>query len=44
MLVADRFFINVDARTVVPAIPGLDQVAYLTNTSMMDLYTCRAIS
>jgi len=37
VLKAERFFINVGARAVVPGIPGLDQVAYLTNTSMMDL-------
>ncbi len=36
---ADRFFVNVGARAVVPAIPGLDQVAYMTNTSLMDLGT-----
>ncbi len=39
VLKAERFFINSGARAVVPAIPGLDQVAYLTNTSMMDLDT-----
>ena len=37
VLKAERFFINVGARAVIPAIPGLDQVAYLTNTSIMDL-------
>ena len=39
VLKAERFFINSGARAVVPAIPGLDQVSYLTNTSMMDLDT-----
>jgi len=39
VLKAERFFINVGARAVVPALPGLDQVAYLTNTSMMALDT-----
>ena len=36
-LTADRIFINVGGRATVPAIPGLDQVPYLTNTSMMDV-------
>ena len=39
VLKAERFFINSGARAVVPVIPGLDQVAYLTNTSMMYLDT-----
>jgi pyruvate/2-oxoglutarate dehydrogenase complex dihydrolipoamide dehydrogenase (E3) component len=34
-LASDRFFINVGARAVVPDMPGLDQVEYLTNSSMM---------
>ena len=34
-LVSDRIYINVGARAVVPAMPGLDQVPYLTNSSMM---------
>jgi pyruvate/2-oxoglutarate dehydrogenase complex dihydrolipoamide dehydrogenase (E3) component len=36
-LKADRTFINVGGRAVVPSIPGLDQVPYLTNSSMMDV-------
>jgi pyruvate/2-oxoglutarate dehydrogenase complex dihydrolipoamide dehydrogenase (E3) component len=36
-LTADKIFINVGGRAVVPAIPGLDQVPYLTNSSMMDV-------
>ena len=36
-LTADRIFINVGARAVIPPIPGLDQVSYLTNSSMMDI-------
>jgi pyruvate/2-oxoglutarate dehydrogenase complex dihydrolipoamide dehydrogenase (E3) component len=36
-LSADEIFLNVGARAVVPAIPGLDQVPYLTNSSMMDV-------
>jgi pyruvate/2-oxoglutarate dehydrogenase complex dihydrolipoamide dehydrogenase (E3) component len=34
---ADRIFINVGGRASVPPIPGLDQVPYLTNSSMMDV-------
>jgi len=34
---ADRIFINVGGRASVPPIPGLDQVPYLTNSSMMDI-------
>jgi pyruvate/2-oxoglutarate dehydrogenase complex dihydrolipoamide dehydrogenase (E3) component len=34
-LAAERIFINVGARASIPAIPGLDQVSYLTNSSMM---------
>jgi pyruvate/2-oxoglutarate dehydrogenase complex dihydrolipoamide dehydrogenase (E3) component len=34
---ADRIFINVGGRALIPPIPGLDQVPYLTNSSMMDL-------
>src|SRR5499427_1787678 len=37
LLEADQIFINVGARAVVPPIPGLDQVPYLTNSSMMDV-------
>jgi pyruvate/2-oxoglutarate dehydrogenase complex dihydrolipoamide dehydrogenase (E3) component len=36
-LTADRIFINVGARAVIPPIPGLDHVPYLTNSSMMDV-------
>ena len=36
-LAADRIFINVGARAAIPPIPGLDQVPYLTNSSMMDI-------
>jgi pyruvate/2-oxoglutarate dehydrogenase complex dihydrolipoamide dehydrogenase (E3) component len=37
ILRADKIFINVGGRAVVPPIPGLDQVPYLTNSSMMDV-------
>jgi len=36
-LTAERIFINVGGRAVIPAMPGLDQVPYLTNSSMMDV-------
>ena len=36
-LTAERIFINVGARASVPDIPGLEQVQYLTNSSMMDV-------
>jgi pyruvate/2-oxoglutarate dehydrogenase complex dihydrolipoamide dehydrogenase (E3) component len=34
-LSAEKIFINVGGRPSVPPIPGLDQVPYLTNTTMM---------
>ncbi len=34
---AERIFINVGGRAAVPPLPGLDQIPYLTNTSMMDV-------
>jgi pyruvate/2-oxoglutarate dehydrogenase complex dihydrolipoamide dehydrogenase (E3) component len=34
---ADKIFINVGARALVPKIPGLDQTPHLTNSSMMDV-------
>jgi pyruvate/2-oxoglutarate dehydrogenase complex dihydrolipoamide dehydrogenase (E3) component len=36
-LAADQIFINVGARAAIPPIPGLNQVPYLTNSSMMDI-------
>jgi pyruvate/2-oxoglutarate dehydrogenase complex dihydrolipoamide dehydrogenase (E3) component len=36
-ITAKRVFINVGGRAVVPAMPGLDQVKYLTNSSIMDV-------
>jgi pyruvate/2-oxoglutarate dehydrogenase complex dihydrolipoamide dehydrogenase (E3) component len=36
-LSADRIFINVGGRAAIPAIPGLDQVPYLTNSSIMEV-------
>src|ERR1039457_6808972 len=32
-----RIFVNVGGRAVVPAMPGLDQVKFLTNSSIMDV-------
>jgi pyruvate/2-oxoglutarate dehydrogenase complex dihydrolipoamide dehydrogenase (E3) component len=37
ILSADRIFLNVGGRAAVPEIPGLDQIDYLTNSSMMDV-------
>jgi pyruvate/2-oxoglutarate dehydrogenase complex dihydrolipoamide dehydrogenase (E3) component len=37
ILSSEQIFINVGGRAVVPEIPGLEQVAYLTNSSMMDI-------
>jgi pyruvate/2-oxoglutarate dehydrogenase complex dihydrolipoamide dehydrogenase (E3) component len=37
LLQAARIFINTGARAYIPAVPGLDQVDYLTNSSMMDV-------
>jgi pyruvate/2-oxoglutarate dehydrogenase complex dihydrolipoamide dehydrogenase (E3) component len=34
-LTADRIFINVGGRAVIPDLPGLADVSYLTNSSMM---------
>jgi pyruvate/2-oxoglutarate dehydrogenase complex dihydrolipoamide dehydrogenase (E3) component len=36
-LAAERVFIDVGGRAVVPAIPGIDSVPYLTNTSALAL-------
>jgi len=36
-LTAKHIFINVGGRAQTPAMPGLDQVEYLTNSSMMDV-------
>ncbi len=34
---ADKIFLNVGARPLVPQLPGIDQVPVLTNESMMDI-------
>jgi pyruvate/2-oxoglutarate dehydrogenase complex dihydrolipoamide dehydrogenase (E3) component len=36
-LTASRIFINVGGRAVVPPLPGIDQVSYLTNSSLLAL-------
>jgi pyruvate/2-oxoglutarate dehydrogenase complex dihydrolipoamide dehydrogenase (E3) component len=37
LIQAEKIFINTGARAHIPEMPGLDQVDYLTNTSMMDM-------
>lgn len=39
LIASDRVFINVGARALVPPFPGLGEVPYLTNTSMLALDT-----
>ena len=36
-ITADKIFINVGGRATVPQMPGVDQVEYLTNSSMMQV-------
>jgi len=36
-LTADKIFVNVGGRPSVPKMPGIDQVPYLTNETMMEL-------
>lgn len=36
-LTAAKIFINVGGRAAIPAMPGLDKVPYLTNSSMMEV-------
>ncbi len=36
-LAADKIFVDVGGRPLVPKMPGLDRVPYLTNVAMMDL-------
>lgn len=37
LLTSDRIFINVGGRAIVPSLPGIDEIPYLTNSSMMDV-------
>ena len=39
VLTADRIFLNVGGRAAVPTMPGVDQVPFLTNSSMMEIDT-----
>ncbi|TAM67351.1 FAD-containing oxidoreductase [Mycobacterium sp.] len=39
VLHADRIFLNVGGRAVVPDLPGLDEVEFLTNVSILELDT-----
>jgi pyruvate/2-oxoglutarate dehydrogenase complex dihydrolipoamide dehydrogenase (E3) component len=36
-LSAERIFINVGGRAIIPDMPGLDEITYLTNSSMMSV-------
>jgi pyruvate/2-oxoglutarate dehydrogenase complex dihydrolipoamide dehydrogenase (E3) component len=36
-LISGKIFLNVGGRAGIPAIPGLDEVPYLTNSSILDL-------
>jgi pyruvate/2-oxoglutarate dehydrogenase complex dihydrolipoamide dehydrogenase (E3) component len=36
-LTADKIFINVGGRALIPSIPGLDEVSYFTNSSMVNV-------
>jgi pyruvate/2-oxoglutarate dehydrogenase complex dihydrolipoamide dehydrogenase (E3) component len=37
LLSSEKIFINVGGRAVVPKMPGIDDITYLTNSSMMDV-------
>jgi len=37
VLTADKIFINVGARAVVPPMPGVDQISYFTNSSILEI-------
>jgi pyruvate/2-oxoglutarate dehydrogenase complex dihydrolipoamide dehydrogenase (E3) component len=37
VITAERIFINVGGRAVVPDMPGVDRIRYLTNTSILEL-------
>ncbi len=39
LLSADRIFINAGGRAIVPNLPGVERVPFLTNTSILDLDT-----
>lgn len=37
VLTADKIFINVGARAVIPPVPGVDQISYFTNSSILEV-------
>jgi pyruvate/2-oxoglutarate dehydrogenase complex dihydrolipoamide dehydrogenase (E3) component len=37
LITADKIFLNVGGRAHIPNLPGIDQVPYLTNTSILEL-------
>lgn len=37
ILTADQIFINVGGRAIVPQMPGIDQISYLTNSTILEL-------
>src|SRR6476646_5047869 len=37
VLRANKIFVNVGGRAIIPSIPGLDEISYLTNSSMMNV-------
>ena len=37
LLEADKIFINVGGRALIPDVPGLENVDYLTNSTIMEL-------
>jgi pyruvate/2-oxoglutarate dehydrogenase complex dihydrolipoamide dehydrogenase (E3) component len=39
LLAAERIFINVGGRAIVPDMPGIDAVPYMTNTSILEMET-----
>jgi pyruvate/2-oxoglutarate dehydrogenase complex dihydrolipoamide dehydrogenase (E3) component len=39
LLEAPQIFLNVGGRATIPNLPGLDQISYLTNTSILELDT-----
>ena len=42
VLTADKIFLNTGTRPVIPPIPGLDKIAYLTSDTILDLMTIPA--
>ncbi len=36
-LTSEQIFINVGGRAIVPAMPGIDQISYFTNSSLLDI-------